>query len=255
MGVFPALYLQVGGPGAQVLNNIFTSGCSAMFAAAPLLFIPDLDKGFTQAVMPWTQILKTVDVGVIFVAGGGICLGVQMSQTGLADVIANGFVSATGINDIYLLILVTTVFTIFLTEVMSNLASITILTPVILASALRITNGDVASALWPLATIPMAASCSFMMPWASPMNLMVVNSGHVTSWSMMKYGFLMNTACALIIFIDVALLAPRVWPQDSFLVEPLAEKASASALSTYKFMNETRVLVRVACCTVSELFA
>jgi len=241
--VFPALYLQAGGPGAPALNNIFTSGCSAMFAAAPLLFIPDLEKGFAQAVMPWKEILKAVDLGVIFVAGGGICLGVQMSQTGLADIIANGFVNATGIHDIYMLILITTIFTIFLTEVMSNLASITILTPVILAAALRITNGDVASALWPLATIPMAASCSFMMPWASPMNLMIINSGHVTSWNMMKYGFLMNMACALIIFVDVALLAPQVWPQDSIRLEPVTEQLPTSALSVFRFANETTVVV------------
>jgi di/tricarboxylate transporter len=252
MWVFPAFYSQAGGPGAQVLKKIFTSGCSAMFAAAPLLFIPDIEKGFEQPVMPWKEILKSVDLGVIFVAGGGICLGVQMKDTGLANVIANGFVSTTGINDIYMLILLTTIFTIFLTEVMSNLASITILTPVILAAALRITEGDVASALWPLATIPMAASCSFMMPWASPMNLMIINSGHVTSWNMIKYGFIMNMACALIIFADVALLAPKVWPQGSFLpestttstlAESIADESSTLALNVIRLVNETRVVV------------
>lgn len=211
--LLPVVY---SGPGKEVLGSTLTGGCAAMLAAAPLLFIPDADKGYKQAVMPWTEILKSMDFGIIFVAGSGLALGAQLVETGLADVIGNWLVTATGINNIYILILFSTLFTTFVTELLSNLASISMLTPVILAAGLRITNGDVASALWPVLTIPMAACCSFMMPWAGPMSLMIINTGHVKTWNMMKYGLLMNLISALIIFTTVSLVAPQLWPQGSF---------------------------------------
>jgi sodium-dependent dicarboxylate transporter 2/3/5 len=214
--LLPVFYSQLGLPGAEVVGSTLTGGCSAMLAATPLLFIPDADKGYKQAVMPWTEMIKSVDFGLIFVAGGGLALGAQLVETGLADVIGHWLVNSTGINDIYILILFATLFTTFVTELMSNLASISMLTPVILAAGLRITNGDVASALWPVFTIPMAACCSFMMPWAGPMSLMIINTGHVKTWNMMKYGLLMNLISALIIFTTVALIAPQLWPQHSF---------------------------------------
>jgi sodium-dependent dicarboxylate transporter 2/3/5 len=210
--LFPTVY---NGPGAARLRVALPPGVAAVLGTVPLFLIPDVSH--REPVLPWKQAVQDTDWGVIMLVGGGMSLGNQIFSTGLAKTLAVEFISVTGINDIYLLTAATTVLTITLTEMLSNLATIAMLCPIILAIAQQI-NPDPSIAMTPVVAVPMAAMCSFMTPWASAINGMAYGTGHVTLAQMLKFGLVMNMICSVVIFCLVTHLVPLVWPPGSHVL-------------------------------------
>ncbi len=104
------------------------------------------------------------------------------------------------------MILVVTTASVFLSEVMSNVAQVIVMAPVI--SSLAISLG-----LDPLLLgIPMTlgASCASMLPMGTPPNAIVFASGHIRIKDMMKAGFVLNLICILLIVLFCWLLQPII---------------------------------------------
>merc|ERR1712048_1522686 len=118
-------------------------------------------------------------------------MGKQMLSTGLAKLMAESFLSWSGVDNIISMTYITIVLTTLLTEMLSNLATIAMLCPIILAIAQQID---------PDPSVAMTAMCSFMTPWASAINGMAYGTGHVTLAQMLKFGLIMNIICSIIIF-------------------------------------------------------
>ena len=59
-----------------------------------------------------------------------------------------------------------------------------------------------------------AASCAFMLPVATPPNVIVFGSGYLRIPDMVKKGFLLNIISILIIVLMVYYLLPVVWDID-----------------------------------------
>lgn len=194
-GLLKAGGLEVG----RVLAAALPGGAVALLAASVLFVFFD-EKG--ERVLPWSDAAK-IDWGIIMLFGGGIALGTQMVETGLAEAISRGFVAATGIESLVALVIVATVFTIFFTEVCSNTASANMIVPLIIAVALEIGVDPVAPAL----AVGLAASCAFMLPIATGPNAIAYGSGLVKQSSMMRTGLVLNLACALVIAVWVLLIA------------------------------------------------
>jgi len=74
-----------------------------MLAAAPLFILHERPGG--EAVLPWSEARK-IDWGIIMLFGGGISLGTQMFDTGLASALGRGFVELAGVHDVWMLTLV-----------------------------------------------------------------------------------------------------------------------------------------------------
>merc|ERR1712008_18803 len=106
--------------------------------------------------------------------------------------------------------------TTFTTEFLANMAAINLLTPIVFSMGLQITVNlgcfDPNVALVPALIVPMAASCSFMMPWASPMNAAAYDSGHLPIGNMMKYGIAMNVLSGIFLVLLCSMLIPWIWP-------------------------------------------
>jgi sodium-dependent dicarboxylate transporter 2/3/5 len=196
----PGILKSAGTAIGATLSSALPGGVVALIAASVLFVLRD-DRG--ELVLPWRE-ANRIDWGIIMLFGGGLSLGQQMADTGLAGALARGFVGSTGITDLWTLTIVIAIGTIFFTEVCSNTASANILVPIVIAIAAEM---DV-SPLPPALAVGLAASCAFMLPIATGPNAIVYGSGKVTLPEMMKLGLGLNLACGLAIVLILWLLLP-----------------------------------------------
>jgi sodium-dependent dicarboxylate transporter 2/3/5 len=136
--------------------------------------------------------------------GGGISLGTQMFDTGLAGALGKGFVELTGVHDVWMLTLVAIVFTIFFTEVCSNTATSNMLVPLVIGVTTELGVSPVPPALG----VGLAASCAFMMPIATGPNAIVYGTGRVGLMDMVRAGLVLNLLCGGLIFGILRVLCP-----------------------------------------------
>ena len=136
--------------------------------------------------------------------GGGISLGTQMLDTGLAEALGRGFLALTGVSDVWTLTAVAVVFTIFFTEVCSNTATANMLIPLVIG----ITTELGVSPVPPSLAVGLAASCAFMMPIATGPNAIVYGTGRIPLIEMVRIGFVLNLLCAVVIFAVVRIVCP-----------------------------------------------
>jgi sodium-dependent dicarboxylate transporter 2/3/5 len=199
--VVPGVLKAIDSPVADPVGKALPSGAVAMLAASVLFLFKD--GGGKNAVLPWEEARK-IDWGLIMLFGGGISLGTQMFDTGLARELGKGFIALTGVTDIWTLTGVAILFTIFFTEVCSNTATSNMVIPLIIG----ITSELGVSPVAPSIGVGLAASCAFMMPIATGPNAIVYGTGHVQLPSMIRVGLILNLICAAIVFALVRLLVP-----------------------------------------------
>jgi sodium-dependent dicarboxylate transporter 2/3/5 len=132
--------------------------------------------------------------GILLLFGGGIALAGSLEKVGVMEQIGQ-WLAGFGTTGGFTLVLVVVIVSIFLSELMSNVAQVIVLAPVLtsLADALH---------LDPLLLgIPMtlAASAAAMMPMGTPPNAIVFSSGFVKLKDMLKAGFVMNLISIIVI--------------------------------------------------------
>ena len=106
---------------------------------------------------------------------------------------------------VLLLFLVATVN--FLTEITSNVATASMILPILASLAIAI--GVHPYLLMVGATV--AASCAFMLPVATPPNAIVFGSGYLRISDMVRKGFWMNVISILFLTLMVYYALPRIW--------------------------------------------
>jgi sodium-dependent dicarboxylate transporter 2/3/5 len=177
----------------------------AIIAGAGLFLIPvSVRRGeFTLSLRDGLDI----DWGTLLLFGGGLSMGIQMFDTGLAEAIGRFFIqSGGGSARLPLITLVAIVFSIYFTEVTSNTAAANMTIPIIIAIAK--TAG--VNPLPPVLGAGMACSLAFMLPIATPPNAIVYGSRLVPLPRMISYGFWMNIFGIIIIWTTVVILAPLI---------------------------------------------
>jgi sodium-dependent dicarboxylate transporter 2/3/5 len=143
--------------------------------------------------------------GILLLFGGGIALANSLEQVGVMAKVGEWLAGFSQMHGLILVLLIV-VICIFLSEVMSNVAQVIVLAPVLaaLADALQ---------LDPLLLgIPMtlAASAASMMPMGTPPNAIVFSSGHIKLKDMMKAGFVMNIISIILITLFCWYVLPVV---------------------------------------------
>lgn len=167
----------------------------ALLAVVALFVVPvNFQKG--KFVLDWRD-TERLPWGILLLFGGGLSLADALAKTGVINLIGQQF---AGINEAeFWVTLGLAAVSLYLTEVMSNVALVTIFLPVVggiaQAAGIEVTHLTV--------PVTMAASCAFMLPMSTPPNAIVFASGHVTIGQMAKAGFFLN----LIAVILIALLA------------------------------------------------
>lgn len=202
---FPGFVALIWGKNAGLFlwfRGHFPESVAAIIGACLLFLLPvDLSSGrFTLSLKEALRI----DWGTLLLFGGGLSLGFQIFETGLADTIGRFFISPGTTASLSLITLLTITFSVFLTEVTSNTASANMIIPIIIA----ISKAASINPLPPVLGCAIACSFAFMLPVATPPNAIVYGAGLVRLPDMMKFGFWMNLAGIIIIWVSIRVLAP-----------------------------------------------
>ena len=177
-------------------------------AGATVLFVLPSRSQPGERIMDWESAVK-LPWGVLLLFGGGFALAAGFKDSGLAGWLGSQMTLLDGVSLILLLLAVIAAVN-FLTEITSNVATTSMLLPVLAPMALAI--GVHPYGLMIGATI--AASCAFMLPVATPPNAVVFGSGYLSIPDMMRTGFAMNLVSILVVLLFVYFLLPLVWGID-----------------------------------------
>jgi sodium-dependent dicarboxylate transporter 2/3/5 len=191
-------------PASLWLHEHFPEAAAAIIGASLLFLLPvDVKRG--QFTLSLKEALK-IDWGTLLLFGGGLSLGFQMFNTGLADFIGNLFISSEGTASLTLITLLAITLSVFLTEVTSNTASANMIIPIIIA----ISNAASINPLPPVLGCAIGCSFAFMLPVATPPNAIIYGSRLVPLTRMIKYGFWLNIMGIIIIWLSIGFLAPLI---------------------------------------------
>ena len=185
------------------LKEHFPESVAALIGAGLLFLLPvNIRRG--QFTLSLKEALK-VDWGTLLLFGGGLSLGFQMFETGLAGAIGNFFISlAGGSASLAIITLLSVILSVYLTEVTSNTASASMIIPIIIA----ISKEALINPLPPVLGSAIGCSFAFMLPVATPPNAIVYGSRLIRLPQMMKCGFWLNIFGILIIWLAVGIIAP-----------------------------------------------
>lgn len=178
-------------------NIIALSGAIALFAC------PSGDEKYkSNRLLDWSDTSKMA-WGILLLFGGGIALAAQLEKAGLIEQLGNwlsGFAGSGG----FVLILGVTVLSIFISEVMSNVAQVIVFAPVMSAIADAMGINPILLGL----PMTLAASAASMMPMGTPPNAIVFGSGKLKLKDMVVTGFCMNIIAIILISLFSWFLIP-----------------------------------------------
>ncbi|MFC2158264.1 SLC13 family permease [Acidobacteriota bacterium] len=176
---------------------------AAIIGACLVFFLP-VNRKKGRFTLPLKEAMN-VDWGTLLLFGGGLSMGFQMFETGLAEAIGNFFISLGGADaGIGLISLLAITLTVFLTELTSNTASANMVIPIIIA----ISQSAGINPLPPVLGSAIGCSFAFMLPVATPPNAIVYGSGLIQLPQMMRFGFLLNIAGIAVIWLGVTVFLP-----------------------------------------------
>jgi sodium-dependent dicarboxylate transporter 2/3/5 len=150
--------------------------------------------------MPWDMVL---------LFGGGFALANGFVISGLSVYLGDQLVGL-GEMPLFLIVFLLSMFVCFLTEITSNTATSNVLLPIVGALA-------VAIKVHPLVLmIPAAMCCSFafMLPMATPPNLLAFATGKITMVEMCKHGFFINIFSVIVVTVATFTIIPAVLAFD-----------------------------------------
>lgn len=171
-----------------------------------LLLLPSSRSG--ERILDWKTAEK-IPWGVLILFGGGLALAEGFKETGLAEWIGQKFTLIEGVG-FFVLLLIIIASVNFLTEVTSNVATASMLLPILASVAIKLD-------LHPFGLMvgaTLAASCAFMLPVATPPNAVVFGSGYLQMKDMVKAGLWLNILSILIITLMVYYILPWLWGID-----------------------------------------
>ena len=172
---------------------------SAMFI---LFLLPSKRK--THKLMSWKDAEK-LPWGVLLLFGGGIAIANGFSDTGLAVWLGNQLNLLKGVK-LFIVLIVIIASVNFLTEITSNLATTSVVLPILIPLALVVNVHPYILMIG----ATMSASCAFMLPVATPPNAIIFGSGLISIKDMMKIGLWLNIISIFLICILTYYLVPFV---------------------------------------------
>jgi sodium-dependent dicarboxylate transporter 2/3/5 len=140
--------------------------------------------------------------GILLLFGGGICLAGALEKAGLIQQLGLWLAQFSGNG--FMLVFIIVLISLFLSEIMSNVAQVIVFAPVVSSLADALGMNPL------LLGIPMtlAASCAGMLPMGTPPNAIVFASGHIKLRQMTKAGFVMNIIAVILITLFCWFLLP-----------------------------------------------
>ena len=161
----------------------------------------DLNGKTEWFALDWKTVQSKTPWGILILFGGGFALAAGFGVSGLDKWIGSKLI---GISDwpLWITVLVICLAVTFLTELTSNTATTTMILPILGMAAVAATIHP----LFFMVPATLAASFAFMLPVATPPNVIVFGSGWVSIPKMSKAGLILNLLGAGIVTTAVLVL-------------------------------------------------
>jgi len=156
---------------------------------------------FSGSLLEWGD-TKRMAWGILLLFGGGLALAGALEKAGLIQQLGQWLSHFAGGG--FILVLMVTVLSIFISEVMSNIAQVIVFAPVVCSLADAVGMNPLLLGL----PMTLAASCASMMPMGTPPNAIVFASGHIKIKEMMKAGLVINLVAIALITLFCWFLLP-----------------------------------------------
>ena len=159
------------------------------------------EHDFHGSLLEWGD-TKKMAWGILLLFGGGLALAGALEKTGLIKNLGDWLSQFAGGG--FTLLLMVTIISLFISEVMSNIAQVIVFSPVVCSLADSVGMNPLVLGI----AMTLAASCASMMPMGTPPNAIVFASGHIKIKEMMKAGFVINLVAIVLITIFCWFLLP-----------------------------------------------
>ena len=186
-------------PVAQAVLASVPESVAALTGVVLLFLLPI--SATQRTTITWKQAAQ-IDWGTILLFGGGLALGTLSSSTGLARVVGEGITGLVPTNEVATLTFAAALFTVVLSETMSNTAATNIAIPIVISIA----QAAGVDPMVPAVAAGLAASVAVILPVSTPPNAIVYASGKVPITQMIKYGILMDVVAVILVPMMVLLL-------------------------------------------------
>ena len=181
----------------------------ALIGVLLLLVLPSSGKNEHKGrILDW-KTAEQIPWGVLILFGGGLALAEGFKETGLADWIGQHLSLIEGVSFFVLLLIIVAAVN-FLTEVTSNVATASMLLPILASVAIKL---DV-HPFGLMVGATLAASCAFMLPVATPPNAVVFGPGYLKIKDMVKAGLWLNIISIILLTLMVYFILPWLWKID-----------------------------------------
>ena len=178
----------------------------AMAAGVMLFLIPSGQPQSARTLLVWED-TRRLPWDILLLFGGGLTLAGQLSEAGVLVAVADGLSALPSMSP-SVLVAGFILASLFLTEIMSNLALTVVMVPVVAQVA-------VSWGMDPLllvVPVTMASSCAFMLPMATPPNAIVFGSGQLSMSNMVRVGLVLNVVAATLAWLWAMAVLPN-WVQ------------------------------------------
>ena len=177
----------------QVFTELNWTDTGISLMAALLLF--SVGTGSKKALLDWSDTTK-LPWGILLLFGGGLALAGTLQDSTWFDQLSTSLQSFGDVSLLFWLI-VMAVLGVFATELLSNMALVSALLPLVLTISIAFGFS------MELISIPLVlgASCAFMLPMATPPNAIVFSTGKLTIPYMVSRGIVMNVISVIVLVL------------------------------------------------------
>lgn len=173
----------------------------AVFMAGLTFIVPSGDSQSPgRPLMDWPTALG-LPWGILLLFGAGFAIAMGFKESGLSQWLGEQL-GQLPVASPLLLVLATCTLMTFLTELTSNVATATVMLPILASTAV----GAGVDPLLLMLPATISASCAFMLPVATPPNAIVFSSGRVAMREMVSSGLFLNLVGILLVTATVYLL-------------------------------------------------
>ncbi len=195
-----AMVIILGSIGLMLLENVIGVDMYLIACIGAVLLV-------LTGVLSEKEALESIHMPTIFLFAGVLALSDVIKVTGAGEVVADLMIKIIGNNtNTYVIMAVFFMIPFILTQVMSNLATLTIFIPLVTSACIKIGVDPRAAVVGVL-----TASCiSIMTPMAAPCQIMIIEPGGYKLKDYLKCG----TPLAIILAIMTIFLMPLMFPMQ-----------------------------------------
>lgn len=192
-------------PGWSTRLGLSVHDGTIAIAAATLLFVIPTNLRAGKFVLDWASAVR-IPWEVLLLFGGGFALAAGFRETGLDQWLAGGFGRLAVLPPLVMIFLLCLMI-IAASEIASNTALVTLILPVLAATA----NAVGIHPFLLMLPATLAGSCGFMLPVATPPNAIAFASGYITTRQMARAGLALDLLGAVLVTLFVYLLGRPVF--------------------------------------------